>query len=194
MSKKITTFDADVMATIISEATNDVNEDQFFVASFAQLQDVDDVYKDNEPDIVCCAHIIYNSVGADDHVNSPPAINPHHDFELIMYHTSQRVNNKGDVCIIHYDRSRPDLISHEYTSPCAESVIDYADAIRLELKLAGIHDSADLINIFADHNFSEASAIIKAQLNDVNQKGLKTSTVRLLKEEIYRHLAHAIHN
>jgi hypothetical protein len=32
------------------------------------------------------------------------------------------------------------------------------------------------------------------QLNDVDQKGLKTSTVRLLKEETYRHLAHTIHN
>jgi hypothetical protein len=32
------------------------------------------------------------------------------------------------------------------------------------------------------------------QLNDVDQKGLKTSTVRLLKEETIRHLAHVCYN
>jgi hypothetical protein len=36
--------------------------------------------------------------------------------------------------------------------------------------------------------------MFKMQLNDVDQKGLKPSTVCLLKEETYRHLAHAIHN
>jgi hypothetical protein len=51
-------FDATVMASVIAEATADIDEDQFIGASFAQLQDVDDVYKDNEPDLVCCAHIV----------------------------------------------------------------------------------------------------------------------------------------
>jgi hypothetical protein len=188
------TFNASVMATIISEATADFDDDQFFGASFAQLQDVDDVYDDDEPDVVCCAHIIDDSVVANDVSDIPPAINPRRDFEMIMYHTSQRVNNKGDVRIIHYERNRPDLISHKYNTPCAESIIDYADAIRLKLKLTGIHDSTDLITRFEDRNEIEASVMLKMQLNDVDQKGLKTSTVRLLKEETYRHLAHAIHN
>jgi hypothetical protein len=104
------------------------------------------------------------------------------------------VNNRGDVRIIHYDRSRPDIISREYSSPCAESIIDYADAIRLKLKLAGIHDSADLMTIFEDRTDIEASALLKTQLNDVEQKGFNTSTVRLLKEETIRHLAHASYN
>jgi hypothetical protein len=134
------------MAAIISEASSEADIDQFFGANFSQLQDVDDVYHDDEPDKVCCAHIIDT-----DDDNSPPTTterDPHHDFELIMYLTSQRVNNKGDVRVVHYERGRPDLISHEYESPCAESIIDYADAIRLKLKLAGIHDSDDVMTIF----------------------------------------------
>jgi hypothetical protein len=166
-------FNATVMAAIISEATTEVDEDQFFGASFAQLQDVNDVYNYDEPDIVCCAHIVGDSAIVDDQINNPSTSNPHRDFEMIMYHTSQRVNNRSDVRLIHYDRNRPDLISHEYGSPCAESIIDHADAIRLNLKLAGIHDSSDLMSIFEDRNAVEASAMIKTQLNDVDQKGLK---------------------
>jgi hypothetical protein len=66
--------------------------------------------------------------------------------------------------------------------------------MRLKLKLAGIHDSDDIMAIFDGRNDVEASAIFKAQLNDVEQKGLKTSTVRLIKEETIRHIAHAQHN
>jgi hypothetical protein len=49
------TFSETVMASIINEATANVDDDQFLGASFAHLQEVDDVYEDNEPDIVCCA-------------------------------------------------------------------------------------------------------------------------------------------
>jgi hypothetical protein len=185
------------MATIISEASSEADMDQFFGASFSQLQDVDDVYHTDEPDKVCCAHIIDNNVDDENHDNSPTTSmdrNPHHDFELIMYLTSQRVNNKGDVRVIHYEWGRPDLISHGYNSPCAESIIDYADAIRLKLKLAGIHDSADLMAIFEDQTIVEASALFKTQLNDVEQTGPKTSTVCLLKEETIRHIAHTSYN
>jgi hypothetical protein len=163
-------FNEHVMAAIIYEATADADEDQFLGASFTQLQDIDDVYHNNESDIVCCAHIIDNNLDDDNCDSSPTAtgyISPHHDFELIMYLTSQRVNNRGDVRVVHYDRSRPALISHEYNSPCAESIIDYADAIRLKLKLAGIHDSTDLMTIFEDRTDIEASALLKRQLNDV---------------------------
>jgi hypothetical protein len=120
--------------------------------------------------------------------------NPDRDFDLILYLTSQRVNNRGNVQVIHYERNNPELISHEYDSPCAESIIDYGDALRLKLKLAGIHDSNDLMAIFDDRNAVEAAVVFKAQLNNVEQKGLKASTVRLLKEEIHRHLAHARYN
>jgi hypothetical protein len=100
------------MATIISEAIAEDDDYQFFGASFAQLQDEEDVYDDDEPDVVCCAHVIDDSV-VDNKI--PPASNPHCDFEMIMYHTSQRVNNKSDIRLIHYERNRPDLISHKYT-------------------------------------------------------------------------------
>jgi hypothetical protein len=46
-----------VMASIIAEATADDDEDRFIGASFAQLQEVDDVYENDEPDLVCCAHV-----------------------------------------------------------------------------------------------------------------------------------------
>jgi hypothetical protein len=54
------------MAAINAEATADADQDQLLGASFDQLQDVDDVYKDDEPDMVCFAQIIDNNV-IDDH-------------------------------------------------------------------------------------------------------------------------------
>jgi hypothetical protein len=50
--------EADVMATIIAEAITETELDQFVGASFALLQDVNDVYEDDEPDIVCYAHVV----------------------------------------------------------------------------------------------------------------------------------------
>jgi hypothetical protein len=195
---KQVTFDATVMAAIIAEATAEADEDQFLGANFEQLQDVGDAYQDDEPDIVVCTHIVDNSDSDDVDIDDIPSHdgyrNPHRDFELILYHTSQRVNNKGNVIIVHYDSNRPELISHQYDSPCAESIIDYSDAMRLKLKLAGIHDSTDLMTIFEGHTDLEAANIFKRQLQDVDQTGLKTSTVRLLKEETIRHLMHANYN
>jgi hypothetical protein len=191
-------FDATVMASIIAEATEDADKDQFLGSSFAQLQDVDDAYEDNEPDIVCCAHVIDDAINEHNNEDDPHGDNgcnnPDESFDMILYHTSQRINNKGDVRIVHYERGRADLITHEYSSPCAESIIDYADAMRLKLKLAGIHDSTDLMTIFEDRTEAQASNVFKIQLNDVNQKGIKTSTVRILKEETIRHISHSIHN
>jgi hypothetical protein len=80
---------------------------------------------------------------------------------LILYHTAQRNNNKTDVY------NCPGLISYQYDSPCAESIVDYSDALLLKLKLAGIHDSTDLMAIFENHSDVEASAVFKRQLNDV---------------------------
>jgi hypothetical protein len=197
------TFDETVMASIIAEATIEANDDQFIGASFAQLQDVDDVYEDDEPDLVICAHII-NSEPIKEEPSIPQAQqypNPHRDFELIVYHTAHRVNNRNvingpppNVFTMHYDPNKTNLISYQYDSPCAESIVDYSDAMRIKLKMAGIHDSTDLMNIFADHTDIESTAIFKQQLNNVDQKGFKTSTVRLFKEETFRHLAHANFN
>jgi hypothetical protein len=103
-------------------------------------------------------------------------------------------NRGGYVLVVHYDNERPSLISHEYSSPCAESIIDYADAMRLKLKLAGIHESTNLISIFEGRTATESSAVFKAQLSEVHQMGFKTSTVRLLEEETLRHLAYTDYN
>jgi hypothetical protein len=62
------------------------------------------------------------------------------------------------------------------------------------MPLSGIHDSTDLIAIFEGRTHIESSAIFKRQLNDVDQRDLKTSTVRLLEEEALRHLAHVNYN
>jgi hypothetical protein len=89
------TFNENVMAAIIAEASVNSEEDQFFGASFTQLQEVDDVYEDNGPDLVCYAHVIDNNVVDDNPpVARAPSItnenrNPDHAFDLILYHTSQ---------------------------------------------------------------------------------------------------------
>jgi hypothetical protein len=60
------------MASVIAEATKEAINDQFIGASFGQLQDVDDVYEDDEPDLVCCAHILDNDDVYGDHgIDSP---------------------------------------------------------------------------------------------------------------------------
>ena len=184
-------FSATVMAAVITEATTEVEEHQFIGASFEQLQDVDDAYEDNEPDLVVCAHIIDTTQDGNDDNTFP---NHHHDFDMILYHTSQRVNNVSDVYTINYDSKRPDMISYQYRCPTPESIIDYSDTMRMKFKLAGIHDSTDLMNIFTDRNNIEAAAAFKQQLNDVDQKGLKVSTIKLLREETIRCLQHVNFN
>jgi hypothetical protein len=187
-------FEASVMAAIIAEATAEDNEDQFFGVNFEKLQEVGDAYAKDEPDNVCCAHVIDTTERVTDSSAKIEDLDHQHGFELIIYHTAQRVNNQSDVFVVNYDANNPSLISHEYNRPCAESIIDYSDALRLKLNLSGIHDSTDLMNIFEDHDDKEASAVLKRQLNDVNQVGLKTSTVRLLKEETIRHVMHTEFN
>jgi hypothetical protein len=99
------------------------DENQFIGASFAQLQDVDDVYEDDEPDIVCYAHIVDLSDipdfddgdepefvteannNAEEHnerfrecrvtLTMHPVIDDIKDFELLIYHTAQRVLHKA---------------------------------------------------------------------------------------------------
>jgi hypothetical protein len=160
------TFSGTVMASIINEATANANNDQFIGASFAQLQEVEDVYKDNEPDVVCCAHIVdlENDNGIDvpefvmDANNNAEEHNKRvsthctttdkrshfiKDFELMIYHTAQRVMHKRSttVNIYHYAPGRPDLISHEYGPNIPESIVDYSDVMRFEFNKAGVHDT-----------------------------------------------------
>jgi hypothetical protein len=196
-------FDETVMASIIAEATAEDNNNQFIGASFGQLQDVEDAFEDDEPDVVCCAHIHINDDEEEDdnyetgppgniHNNHHP--NPNRAFELVMYHTSQRINNLGNVYTINYDSSIPDLISYNYDSPTPGTIVDYADAIRLKLKLSGIHDTSDLLAIFEGRSDAEAACVFRRQLKDVEQQGFKTSTVRILKEETVRRVAHTHFN
>jgi hypothetical protein len=198
-------FDETVMAAVIAEATAEAEDEQFFGASFDQLQTVEDAYEDNEPDIVCCVHLHANDEedtdDNDDYVSIPPVDihnndypNPNRGFELVMYHTSQRINNLGDVYTFNYDSSIPNLISYNYDSPTPGAIIDYADAIRLKLKLAGIHDTSDLMAIFEGRTDTEASHTFRQQLEDVEQQGFKTSTVRILREETMRHVSHTHFN
>jgi hypothetical protein len=106
------TFSTTVMATVIAEATADADEDQFIGGGFAQLQDVNDAYENDEPDIVCCAHVVdlEDDKGADipDFVTDANSTAEEHnekikrrsvtvtkhsdfikDFELMIYHTAQ---------------------------------------------------------------------------------------------------------
>jgi hypothetical protein len=65
------------------------------------------------------------------------------DFELMIYHTAQRVLHiEGqNVSIFHYEPGRPDLITHKYNRNVPESIIDYSDALRFKFKQAGVHDT-----------------------------------------------------
>jgi hypothetical protein len=211
-------FDATVMASVINEATANADEDQFIGASFAQLQDVDDVYEDDEPDVVCCAHVAYelddegdepifvteannNAELHNERVRSNRATitresDPTKDFELMLYHTSQRVLHKDSqtVGIFHYEPGRPDFISHTYGRNIPESIIDYSDALRFKFNCAGIHDNRMLMAIMFQRTDADVMAILKQKFNDVGLKGLNTSTVKYLREESIRTLAHRDYN
>ena len=206
-------FDAQVMAAVIAEATAEVADDRFFGASFATLQeDVDDAFDDNEPDLVCYAHVVDHAGAAsgdsDDDSRelneghsrptirkSPYVVNHKHDFETVVYLTAQRVNNPGDnVRIRHYEVNNPDLISLEYGGPTPEAIVDYSDVLRLKLQIAGIRDLADLTDIFEDCSIAEAATDIRQRMIAVCQVPLHTNTVRHLKEETYRHKAHLGYN
>jgi hypothetical protein len=210
-------FDATVMAAVIAEATAEANADQFIGASFGGLQDVTDVYEKDEPDIVVGAHIVdsnNNDEDSDfvDEANSnatdnnerirrhgaiiTPHPNPIMDFELLIYHTAQRVllNETTNVYVFNYEQNRPDLISHTYDSPVPESIIDYSDALRFKLKSAGIHDVTRLMFILSSRTDAEAMACLKRMLNEVGMKGLSLNTVKTLRKEAIRTIAHVGHN
>jgi hypothetical protein len=188
-------FNATVMANVIAEATANVEADTFFGASFPQLQDVGDAYDKHEPDAVCCAHIVEPADVIDTPV-MPNIIYPDHmkDFELIMYHTAQRIKNKSDVYTVNYNPDQPDLISYNYRSQVAESIIDYSDALRVKFKQAGIHDSTDLMDLFNTFDDKEIVIELKRRFNNINLRGIHCSTVSILREETIRNINHANYN
>jgi hypothetical protein len=213
------TFNATVMALVINEATTEADEDIFIGASFAQLQEVDDVYEDNEPDIVCCAHVVdlENDNGvdvpefvmdannnADEHnrrvsthyTNTDTSSHFLKDFELMVYHTAQRVMHKRstNVSIFHYVPGHPEFISHEYGPNIPESIVDYSDVLRFKLKKAGIHDTTTLVSILSNRTDIDAMAALKLKFNAVGLKGINTSTVKILREETDRNRQHWEHN
>jgi hypothetical protein len=147
-------FSEHVIASIIAEATADDDEDHFIGASFAQLQEVDDAYEDDEPDLVCCAHVVdlkdgkgvnvpnfvtdANNIAEEQNkrIGSRTATIAKHsdflkDFELMAYHTAQRIMHKSSqtVGIFHYAPGRPELISYTYGPKVPESIIDYSDVL-----------------------------------------------------------------
>jgi hypothetical protein len=189
-------FEANVMANIIAEATaDDAANEQFIGASFSQQQNADDAYASDEPDIVCCAHVV-DTVTSDDVTVLPNIEYPDHmkDFELIMYHTAQRIKNKTDVYTINYDPTRPALISYNYRDQTAESIIDYSDSLRVKFKLIGINDSTDLMTEFENPIDSEVASSINRRFTNTNLKGVHTSTIAILREETIRNIAHINYN
>jgi hypothetical protein len=212
---KQVSFEASVMANVIAEASAAADEDQFFGASFAGLQDVEDVYEDDEPDLVCYAHVVdpENDNGidvpdfvtdannnAEEHnemIRSRTATITRHsdflkDFELMIYHTAHRVMHKSssNVGIFHYVEGRPDLISHTYGPNIAESIVDYSDVLRYKFKKAGVHDNTTLMSILSSRTDGDAMAALKLKFNAVGLKGINTSTVKIIREEINRSLDH----
>jgi hypothetical protein len=207
------------MAAVIAEATADNDDNQFFGASFEQLQDVEDVYEDNSPDIVCCAHVVNleNDNGIDvpefvmDTNNNAEEHNRRvsthctttnkrshsiKDFELMVYHTAQQVMHKRSttVNIFHYAPGRPELISHEYGQNIPESIVNYFDVLRFKFKKVGIHDTTTLMSILSNQTDIDAMTALKLKFNAVGLKGINTSTVKILREENDRSRQHWEHN
>jgi hypothetical protein len=212
-------FNATVMAAVIAEATANIDDDHFIGASFEQLQEVDDVYEDNEPDLVCCAHVVdlENDNGVDvpefvmdanikaqehnEMVRTNTALITRHsdfikDFELMIYHTAHRImlKDSSTVGIFHYEPGRPELISHTYGRNIPESIVDYSDVLRFKFKQAGVHDTTTLMSILSNRTDIDAMKAIKLKFNAVGLKGINTSTVKILREENTRNRAHGQHN
>jgi hypothetical protein len=90
----------------------------------------------------------------------------------------------------HYAPGRPELISHTYGPRVPESIIDYSDVLRYKFNKAGIHDTTMLMSILSNRTDVDAMAALKIKFNAVGLKGINTSTVKILREENNRSLAH----
>ena len=109
------------------------------------------------------------------------------EFELMIYHTAYRVMHKSStkVGILLYVHGRPSLISHTYGHKISESIIDYSDVVRYKFKKKGIHENTTLMSGFlSNHTDVEAMRTLKLKFNVVGLKGINTSTVKILREEI----------
>jgi hypothetical protein len=118
------------------------------------------------------------------------------DFELMIYHTAQRVLHIGgqNVSIFHYELGRPDLIAHKYNKNVPEAIVNYSDALRFKFKRAGIHDTTMLSLIMSSRTDTQVMAALKDRFNAVGMKGINTSTVKILREENERNIAHEKYN
>jgi hypothetical protein len=154
------------------------------VHAFSQQQNADDAYALDEPDIVCCAHIV-DIVESNDVTVLPNIVYPDHmkDFEFIMYHTAQRIKNKTDVYTINYDPNRPALISYNYRDQTAGSIIDYSDSLQVKFKMIGINNSTGLMTEFENPTDSEVASSINRLFTNASLKTVHTSTVAMLREE-----------
>jgi hypothetical protein len=98
------------------------------------------------------------------------------------------------VGIYHYVPGRADLISHTYGRNIPESIIDYSDALCYKFKRAGIHDVCTLMSRMGNRSDVVMMTEIKEMFNAVGMKGINTSTVKLLREEMFRNHAHRHHS
>jgi predicted restriction endonuclease len=99
------------------------------------------------------------------------------------------------VDIFHYEPGRPELISHTYCRNIPESIIDYSDTLSFKFKCAGIHDTrAVMAAIMLRRTDIEVMTIIKQKFNSVGLKGINTFTVKIIREETIRSLAHRDYN
>jgi hypothetical protein len=89
---------------------------------------------------------------------------------------------------------RADLISLTYGRDIPESIIDYSDALRYKFKRAGIHDVLTLTLLMRNRADIDVMAELKERFNTVGVKGINTSTVKLIREEVNRNNAHQDHN
>jgi hypothetical protein len=88
---------------------------------------------------------------------------PVKDFELMIYHTSQRVLHKDSqtVGIFHYEPGQPDFITHTHGRNVPLSIIDYLDALRFKFKSAGIHDTKAVLAILLRQTDIDVMTILK---------------------------------
>ena len=118
------------------------------------------------------------------------------EFEMMLYHTAHRVMHKksSKVTVFRYDPESPDLTCHNYgpyIMGVPESILDYADALRYKFKMAGILDIPQLLDeyITMDNDINNMKQL-KIRFNDCGFKGINTSTVTIIREEIMKSLAH----
>jgi hypothetical protein len=110
----------------------------------------------------------------------------------MIHHTTQGVLHKDSqtVGIFHYEPGRPEFISQIYMRNVPESIIDYSDALRFKFKCAGIHDTQGGDGNPTQTHGHGSNDNDQKKFSSVGLKGINTSTVKILREETIRSLAH----